>query len=201
MAYRDVPGCHAWRWLIAETSVRSAVQLALGNVSPGFGPQLLGQNSMRFPGSQPFSRARHCTSSSWPIRRRRPMAARRSPTSTITAMPPPEIQIISDFTTRLALRRDGDRVRAALAIAFYDRYDSLWPVDSSCPTPQWIANNVNETLATVERLYGDAVPSGDAGIPQPHGVAAQAARKPRSAGAARHHSRCRATTSRATSAI
>ena len=80
-------------------------------------------------------------------------------------MPPPEIQIISDFTTRLALRRDGDRVRAALAIAFYDRCDSLWPVDSSCATPQWIANNVDETLATVERLYGDAVPSGDAGIP------------------------------------
>jgi hypothetical protein len=117
------------------------------------------------------------------------MAARRSPTSTITAMPPPELQIISDFTTRLALRSDGDRVHAALAIAFYDRCDSLWPVNSSCATPQWIANNVDEILATAERLYGDAVPSGGAGIPQPHGVAAQAARKPRSAGAARHHSR------------
>jgi len=39
-------------------------------------------------------------------------------------MPPPELQIISDFTTRLALRRDGDRVRAALAIAFYDRREA-----------------------------------------------------------------------------
>ena len=91
--------------------------------------------------------------------------------------------------TRLALRRDGDQVRAALAIAFYDRRDSLSPVDSSCATPHWIANNVDEILATVERLYGDAVPSGGAGIPRPHGVPAQAAREPRSAGATRHHSR------------
>ena len=72
--------------------------------------------------------------------------------------------------TRLALRRDGDQVRAALAIAFYDRRDSLSPVDSSCATPQWIANDVDEILGTVERLYGDAVPSGGAGIPRPHGV-------------------------------
>jgi len=74
-------------------------------------------------------------------------------------MPPTtksELTVISAFTTRLALRPDGERVCVVLAREFYDRCDALWPHSTEGVTPQWIAGHVFEILAVCERLYGEA---------------------------------------------
>ena len=67
-----------------------------------------------------------------------------------------ELTVISAFTTRLALRPDGERVCAVLAREFYDRHDVLWPHSTEGITPQWIAGHVFEILAVCERLYSEA---------------------------------------------
>ena len=92
-------------------------------------------------------------------------------------MPPTtksELTVISAFTTRLALRPDGERVCAVLAREFYDRRDALWPHSTEGVTPQWIAGHVFEILAVCERLYGEAtcLPLAHEFL-QPRGVAAR----------------------------
>ena len=42
---------------------------------------------------------------------------------------------------------------AGLAQAFVEHVDDLWPAGEPCATPQWIAGNIDEVLAVIERLY------------------------------------------------
>jgi hypothetical protein len=65
--------------------------------------------------------------------------------------------LISAFCTRLALRRDGDLVRARLAAAFYERRHELWPSGDVNATPQWIEAHIDSMLAVIERLYSEAI--------------------------------------------
>jgi len=100
-------------------------------------------------------------------------------------MPPTELEIVSAFTTRLALRRDGDRVRAVLAREFYERRCALWPHSMEGVTREWIEGHVDEVLAVCERLYANALC-----LPVAHQfigrmrLVARAATAPRSAGTA-----------------
>src|SRR5262249_56147551 len=90
---------------------------------------------------------------------RRPTTPAKSRTSRTIAMPPTtksELTVISAFTTRLALRPDGERVCAVLARELYDRRDALWPPGTEGVTPQWIAGHVFEILALSEQLCGAA---------------------------------------------
>jgi hypothetical protein len=76
-------------------------------------------------------------------------------------MPPTDAEealaLISAFCTRLALRRDGDLVRARLAAAFYERRHELWPFGDVNATPQWIEAHIDDMLAVIERLYDEAI--------------------------------------------
>jgi hypothetical protein len=73
-------------------------------------------------------------------------------------MPPTERELISDFCTGLALRPDSDRVRALLARELYEHRDALWPHGAPpAATPQWVEGHVDEVLAVIERLYGEAL--------------------------------------------
>jgi hypothetical protein len=53
----------------------------------------------------------------------------------------------------LALRPDAERVRAILAAAFVDHAAELWPEGDAAATPEWIRENVDSILASLERLY------------------------------------------------
>jgi hypothetical protein len=44
-------------------------------------------------------------------------------------------------------------VRAILAAAFVDHADELWPAGDDAATPEWIRENVDSILASLERLY------------------------------------------------
>jgi hypothetical protein len=72
-------------------------------------------------------------------------------------MPPTELDVISTFATKLALRPDGERICATLASAFYDQRAALWPYNTAGVTREWIEGHVFEILATIERLYGEAL--------------------------------------------
>jgi hypothetical protein len=85
------------------------------------------------------------------------MAATTSCGSVAPTDPEEQIALISAFTTKLALRPDGDRVRALLAAAFVEHHRELWPFGDPNATPQWIEGHVDEMLATIERLYGEAI--------------------------------------------
>ena len=64
---------------------------------------------------------------------------------------------IAALSAALPLRRDADRVRAVLAEAFIEYVDSLWPAGrDQRATPDWFRANVDEVLATIERLYAMA---------------------------------------------
>ena len=95
--------------------------------------------------------------------------------------------IITRFCVSLVTRPDRDEVRAQLAAAFVEHVGDLWPAGRDEASPEWIAANVDEVLATIERLYATATdderPS--AGKSRPHGLATGAAATARSAGATR----------------
>ena len=57
------------------------------------------------------------------------------------------------FSMGLALRPDAELVRAILAAAFVDHAGELWPEGNAAATPEWIRENVDSILATLERLY------------------------------------------------
>jgi hypothetical protein len=54
-------------------------------------------------------------------------------------------------------------VRLRLGTAFIEHVDDLWPAGEPAATPEWIAANVDEMLATNERLYAVAVEVDDPG--------------------------------------
>ena len=64
--------------------------------------------------------------------------------------------IIARFRVSLATRADRDEVRAQLAAAFVEHVGDLWPAGRDAASPEWIAANVDEVLATIERLYAKA---------------------------------------------
>ena len=67
----------------------------------------------------------------------------------------PESQhaIVVAFSVGLPFRPDAERVRAILAAAFVDHADELWPAGDDAATPEWIRENVDSILASLERLY------------------------------------------------
>ena|SRR5215475_12233152 len=67
------------------------------------------------------------------------------------------LKIISHFATSLALRPDGDEVRATLAEILFDHRADLWPISTEGVTRDWIAGHVDEILAVCERLFGEAL--------------------------------------------
>ena len=64
--------------------------------------------------------------------------------------------IISGFCVSLVTRPDRDEVRTQLAAAFVEHVGDLWPAGRDAASPEWIAANVDEVLATIERLYAMA---------------------------------------------
>src|SRR5215468_2522076 len=64
--------------------------------------------------------------------------------------------IIARFCVSLVTRPDRDEVRAQLAAAFVEHVGDLWPAGRDEASPEWIAANVDEVLATIERLYATA---------------------------------------------
>jgi hypothetical protein len=48
-------------------------------------------------------------------------------------------------------------VRAILAAAFVDHADELWPAGNDAATPEWIRENVDSILASLELLYSAVV--------------------------------------------
>jgi hypothetical protein len=64
--------------------------------------------------------------------------------------------IIARFCVSLVTRPDRDEVRAQLAAAFVEHVGDLWPAGRDAASPEWIAANVDEVLATIERLYAMA---------------------------------------------
>ena len=53
-------------------------------------------------------------------------------------------------------RPDRDEVRAQLAAAFVEHVGDLWLGGRDVASPEWIAANVDDVLATIERLYATA---------------------------------------------
>ena len=70
----------------------------------------------------------------------------------------PESQhaIVIAYSVGLPFRPDAERVRAILAAAFVDHAGELWPAGDDAATPEWIRENVDSILATLERLYAAA---------------------------------------------
>jgi hypothetical protein len=64
--------------------------------------------------------------------------------------------IIARFCVSLETRPDRDEVRVQLAAAFVEHVGDLWPAGRDEAAPEWIAANVDEVLATLERLYAMA---------------------------------------------
>ena len=64
--------------------------------------------------------------------------------------------IIAQFCVSLVTRPDRDEVRAQLAAAFVEHVGDLWPAGRDEASPEWISANVDEVLATIERLYAVA---------------------------------------------
>jgi hypothetical protein len=71
----------------------------------------------------------------------------------------PESQhaIVVAFSVGLPFRPDAERVRAILAAAFVDHADELWPAGDDAATPEWIRENVDSILASLELLYSAVV--------------------------------------------
>ena len=91
-------------------------------------------------------------------------------------------------------RPDRDEVRAQLAAAFVEHVGDLWLGGRDVASPEWIAANAHDVLATMERLYAKAADDERPHvwrISRPHGVAAGAAAASRRAGAARRTDRLR----------
>jgi hypothetical protein len=64
--------------------------------------------------------------------------------------------IIARFRVSLVTRPDRDEVRAQLAAAFVEHVGDLWLGGRDVASPEWIAANVDDVLATMERLYAKA---------------------------------------------
>src|SRR5215468_9581138 len=64
--------------------------------------------------------------------------------------------IIARFRGSLVTRPDRDKVRAQLAAAFIGHVGDLWLGGREDVSPEWVAANVDEVLATIERLYATA---------------------------------------------
>jgi hypothetical protein len=64
--------------------------------------------------------------------------------------------IIARFCVSLLTRPDREEVRTQLAAAFVEHVGDLWPAGRDAASPEWIAANVDEVLATIERLYAMA---------------------------------------------
>ena len=64
--------------------------------------------------------------------------------------------IIAQFRVSLVTRPDRVEVRAQLASTFVEHVGDLWPAGRDAASPEWIAANVDEVLATIERLYAMA---------------------------------------------
>ena len=71
----------------------------------------------------------------------------------------PESQhaIVIAYSVGLPFRPDAERVRAILAAAIVDHAGELWPAGDDAATPEWIRENVDSILATLERLYAAVV--------------------------------------------
>ena len=74
----------------------------------------------------------------------------------MTLTPESQHTIVAAFNVGLPIRHDAERVRAILAAAFVDHADELWPAGDDAATPEWIRENVDSILATLERLYAAA---------------------------------------------
>jgi hypothetical protein len=64
--------------------------------------------------------------------------------------------LIARFCVSLVTRPDRDEVSAALAAGFVEHVGDLWPAGQDAASPEWIAANVDEVLAAIERLYATA---------------------------------------------
>lgn len=64
--------------------------------------------------------------------------------------------VIARFRVALATRPDRDEVRAQLATAFVEHVGDLWLGGRDVASPEWIAANVDDVLAMMERLYAKA---------------------------------------------
>lgn len=73
----------------------------------------------------------------------------------MTATPESQHAIVVAFSVGLPFRPDTERVRAILAAAFVDHADELWGDDEA--TPEWIRENVDSILASLELLYSAVV--------------------------------------------
>jgi hypothetical protein len=65
--------------------------------------------------------------------------------------------IVMAFSVGLPLRPDAERVRAILAAAFVDHAAELWPQGDDAPTPEWLRENIDSILASLEQLYAAVV--------------------------------------------
>jgi hypothetical protein len=74
--------------------------------------------------------------------------------------------IVMAFIVGLPLRPDAERVRAILAAAFVDHAGELWPPGDAAASPEWIRENIDSILASLEQLYAavaaDEHPGADA---------------------------------------
>jgi hypothetical protein len=71
----------------------------------------------------------------------------------------PESQhaIVIAYSVGLPFRPDAERVRAILAAAIVDHAGELWPAGDDAPTPEWIRENIDSILASLEQLYAAVV--------------------------------------------
>ena len=75
----------------------------------------------------------------------------------MTATPESQHAIVVAFSVALPLRPDAERVRAILAAAFVDHAGELWPAGDDAATPEWIRENIDSILASLEGFYAAVV--------------------------------------------
>src|SRR5262245_59082438 len=64
--------------------------------------------------------------------------------------------IIARFRVSMVTRPDRDEVRAQVGAALIEHVGDLWLGGRDTVSPEWIGANVDEVLATIERLYATA---------------------------------------------
>ena len=64
--------------------------------------------------------------------------------------------LIERFRLSLLTRPDRDEMRAQVAAALVEHVGDLWLGGRDIASPEWIAANVDDVLATIERLYAKA---------------------------------------------
>ena len=75
----------------------------------------------------------------------------------MTLTPESQHAIVLACSVDLPFRPDAERLCAILSAAFIDHAGELWPGGDDAATPEWIRENIDSILTTLERLYAAVV--------------------------------------------